>query len=103
MSIRISAVPNKQWTLLSNHARVLIQVSQKPDALLSELSSLLGISLRAVQGIVADLERDEFIVVVKNGRRNHYRIKEHAHFRHPLESDHEVEQLLEIFRNDNAN
>lgn len=91
---------NKTWTLLSNHARVLIQVSQKPDALLSELAELLGISLRAVQGIVADLERDDFIEVIKNGRRNQYRIKEHAHFRHPLESNHEVKQLLEIFRGD---
>ena len=98
----IWTVASKKWTFLSNHARVLIQVSQKPDALLSELSSLLGISLRAVQGIVADLERDGFIEVVKNGRRNHYRITERAHFRHPLESDHEIRQLLEIFRNDSA-
>lgn len=96
----ILAVANKQWTFLSNHARVLIQVSQKPDALLAELAQLLGVSLRAVQGIVADLERDDFIEVVKNGRRNHYQIKEQAHFRHPLESDHEIRQLLEIFRGD---
>ena len=99
----LSRVLYKSWTLLSNHARVLIQIAQKPDALLSELAELLGISLRAVQGIVADLEHDEFIDVTKNGRRNHYRIKEGAHFRHPLESDHEVRQLIEIFRNDRPN
>lgn len=86
------------WTILSNHARVLIQIAQKPDVLLAELATLLGITLRSVQGIVADLERDGFIVVTKQGRRNQYSIKEHAHFRHPLESDHEVWQLLEIFQ-----
>lgn len=88
------------WTFLSNHAHVFIQISVHPTIKLSELASSIGITLRSVQGIIADLEADGYVSVAKSGRQNVYTVTPHANFRHPLESDKEVTALVEMFRRD---
>jgi len=88
------------WTFLSNHAHVFIQIAVHPTIKLSELASSIGITLRSVQGIVADLEAAGYITVAKSGRQNVYSVDAHASFRHPLESDKEVAALVEMFRRD---
>lgn len=88
------------WTFLSNHAHVFIQIAVHPTIKLSELASSIGITLRSVQGIVADLEAAGYVAVAKSGRQNVYTVNPHANFRHPLESDKEVAALVEMFRRD---
>ncbi len=60
------------WAFLTNHANVLICVTEEPDIRLRDLSERIGISERAVKRIVADLERDGYISRERQGRRNHY-------------------------------
>jgi predicted ArsR family transcriptional regulator len=86
------------WTFLSNHAHVFIQIAVHPTIKLSELASSVGITLRSVQGIIADLEAAGYVQVTKSGRQNVYTVNPHANFRHPLESDKEVAALVEMFR-----
>jgi predicted transcriptional regulator len=86
------------WTFLSNHAHVFIQIAVHPTIKLSELASSVGITLRSVQGIIADLEAAGYVQVTKSGRQNVYTVNPHAKFRHPLESDKEVAALVEMFR-----
>ena len=60
------------WTFLSNHGHVLVAIKESPDARLRELAARVGISERAVQLIVRDLERAGYVVKERSGRRNHY-------------------------------
>ena len=64
------------------------------DARLRDVAVQVGITERAVQGIVADLVRDGYVDKERVGRRNHYEVHEHMPLRHPLEDDHDVGALL---------
>jgi DNA-binding MarR family transcriptional regulator len=85
------------WTFLSNHGHVLVAVNAQPDARLRELAALVGISERAVQLILADLERAGYVVKQRIGRRNAYLVTAGLHLRHPAERHSSVDDLLSIF------
>jgi hypothetical protein len=87
----------RAWTFLSNHGHVLVAVKEEPDALLRELAARVGISERAVQLILGDLERAGYVVKVRTGRRNHYTVTSGLHLRHPMERDSSVDDLLSVF------
>jgi DNA-binding MarR family transcriptional regulator len=85
------------WTFLSNHGHVLVAVHESPDARLRDLAARIGISERAVQLILADLEEAGYVVKERTGRRNHYTVTQGLHLRHPAERDSSVDDLLAIF------
>ena len=82
------------WTFLTNHAHVLLAVARDPDLRLRDIAALVGITERTAVGIVSDLEDEGYIRRVKIGRRNSYVLNPEQPLRHPLESHHEVGQLL---------
>ena len=82
------------WTFLTNHAHVLLAVARDPDLRLRDIAALVGITERTAVGIVSDLEDEGYIRRVKVGRRNSYVLNPDQPLRHPLESHHEVGQLL---------
>ncbi len=49
-------VASRPWTFLTNHAHVLIVLYGEPDLSLREVAMRVGITERAVQRIVQDLE-----------------------------------------------
>lgn len=63
-----------------------------------EVAQLVGITERAVQRIIADLERAGYIARGRNGRRNHYSIRTDLPLRHPLESHQPVAALIALAR-----
>ena len=65
---------SRHWTFLSNHAHVLVCLATDPDARLRDVAVRVGITERAVQKIVSDLEDGGVIAKVRDGRRNHYRL-----------------------------
>lgn len=83
------------WTFLSNHGHVMVCLARDPDARLRDVAEQVGITERAVQGIVADLVRDGYVDKERLGRRNHYEVHAELPMRHPLESDHLLGGLLE--------
>ena len=85
------------WTFLTNHAHVLLCIADDPDIRLRDIATRVGITERAAQKIVADLSADGYVSVTRVGRRNQYRIIPGGRFRHPLESQHEVSELLDLF------
>jgi len=90
--------PNpRSWTLLTNHGRILLLLTRTPDARLRDLAEEAGITERAVQGIVSDLEQSGYITKKRVGRRNTYRVNRGQPFRHSAESGHVVGELLELF------
>lgn len=82
------------WTFLTNHAHVLVCIAENPDMLGREIAQEVGISERAVQGIISDLVEAGYVVRERAGRRNHYTIHTDGALRHPLEDDHTVGELL---------
>jgi DNA-binding MarR family transcriptional regulator len=88
--------PARHWTFLSNHAHVLVCLAQDPDARLRDVALSVGITERAVQKIVSDLEAAGVVTRERAGRRNSYRLRLDVPLRHALESHKTVGTLLSL-------
>jgi predicted ArsR family transcriptional regulator len=86
------------WTFLSNHAHVMLLLSEEPDLRMRDIASKVDITERAVQRILHDLVEEGYVVVTKAGRRNHYELRLEAHLRHPLEAGATIRNLLDGLR-----
>lgn len=84
------------WTLLSNHGHVLVCLGIDPEARIRDVADRVGITERAVQLIVADLEDGGYLTRTRVGRRNRYRVRKMARFRHPLERAVRVGNFLDL-------
>ena len=82
------------WTFLSNHTHVLVCLARDSDQVLREVAAQVGITERAVQRIVADLEAAGVLTREREGRRNRYRLNLDATLRHPLEAHCSIGELL---------
>jgi len=86
------------WTFLTNHAHVLLCLARDPEQRQRDLSDQVGITERAAQVILGDLERSGYIRRERVGRRNRYTLDLGRPLRHPLESAHTVGELIELLR-----
>jgi len=86
------------WTLFSNHGHVLVCLARDPDARLRDVAINVGITERAVQKIVRDLQDGGMVSVTKVGRRNCYRIHKKASLRHDLEAHCTLRDLNSIIK-----
>ena len=84
------------WTFLTNHAHVLLAIARDPQITLRAAAAMVGITERATQKIVADLEAGGYLTRTRHGRRNHYTVATGRSFRHPLTAGHEVDELLAV-------
>ena len=91
-----SASGANSWTFLSNHAHVLISLAAEPDLVLRQVAVRVGITERAVQKILADLEHGGLLTRERVGRRNRYSLHLDRPLRHPLESHRSVRELVEL-------
>jgi DeoR/GlpR family transcriptional regulator of sugar metabolism len=82
------------WTFLTNHAHVLLLLAQNPDRVLREVAQAVGITERAVQRIVAELEESGYLHRHKEGRKNVYAIDLQKPLRHPIESHCTIGMLI---------
>lgn len=90
------------WTFFSNHGHVLIHLSKKPDVPLREVALAVGITERAVQRIVSDLEEAGYLIRERVGRRNVYTLNKDMRLRHELEKNHSIGEILEVLADDLA-
>lgn len=87
-----------RWTFLSNHGHVLVCIAQRSDARVRDIAHEVGITERAVQRILKELEKGGVLERRRVGRRNHYEIREDVPLRHPLESHCTVADLIRLTR-----
>jgi DNA-binding IclR family transcriptional regulator len=85
-----------RWTFLSNHGNVLLVIARHPDATLREVAELVGLSERAVQRIVADLEAGQYLERTRTGRRNRYQVHPELPLRHPITAHRDLGSLIEL-------
>lgn len=88
---------NVQWTFLTNHTHVLVSIAQQPDSTMRDIAQKVGITERAVQRIVSELQSAGYLSIVKEGRRNIYSLDLENPLRHPVEKDTNVRTLLSPF------
>jgi len=84
------------WTFLTNHSHVLICLHRDRQVRMREVAQRVGITERAVQRIIRELEAAGVVTKTREGRRNLYRINTRRPLRHPLESHHTVGELLDL-------
>lgn len=92
---RAATVP-APWTFLTNHAHVLFCLSRDPELRMREVAAAVGVTERAVQRIVADLEEAGYLRRERSGRRNHYELQAERPLRHPIEKHCLVSELLAV-------
>jgi DNA-binding MarR family transcriptional regulator len=93
---------SKRWRFLSNHTQVLLCVRRDPDARFRDIAQMVGITERAAQRIVADLIDSGYLERERVGRRNHYRVNPDIAMRHPAQDGHEIGELLQLLKLDDA-
>lgn len=85
-----------EWTFLTNHAHVLICLAKDPDARQRDIARDVGITERAAQKIITELEAGGYVERIRVGRRNRYELHTEIPLRHPLEWHRDVGALLEL-------
>jgi DNA-binding Lrp family transcriptional regulator len=84
------------WTFFSNYGHVLVCLSRNREVRLRDVATEVGITERAVQKIVRDLQDAGYLTITKQGRCNRYRINRRKTLRHDLESHCTVGKLLAL-------
>lgn len=84
------------WTFLTNHAQVLLCIARNPRVTAREIAEQIGITERAVQRLLSDLEASGYISHVRNGRKNIYEIHPERPMRHPAQQGHSISELLTL-------
>jgi DNA-binding transcriptional ArsR family regulator len=85
-----------EWTFLTNHAHVMVCLRRDPAVRIRDLADAVGITERAAQRIVADLEEAGYVAREREGRRNRYTLHTERPLRHPLENGHTSGELLDL-------
>jgi hypothetical protein len=88
---------SRAWTFLTNHAHVLLVIARDPTARIRDIAGTVGITERAAQAIVTDLEAGGYLTRSKVGRRNEYSVNPDGPFRHHVEAGHRIGDLLDLF------
>ncbi len=91
----MSESPRTRWSYLSSHAHVLLYLARHPTARLRDLADAVGITERAIQRLIVDLEAAGAITREREGRRNRYTICGELPLRHTLEEQVSIGDLIE--------
>ena len=91
-----------RWTFLTGHGHALIVVTRDPNVRLREIAADLGVTERTAQTIVNDLVDAGYVARTRVGNRSRYEVRMERPFRHPVERDHAVGELLSVLVSDAA-
>ena len=73
---------------------MLVLLAAEPDLRGRDLADRVGITERAVQKIVAELELAGVLTRERDGRRNRYEVHRDRPLRHPVEAHRTVADLI---------
>jgi DNA-binding IclR family transcriptional regulator len=75
---------------------VLIAIAAKDGIRLRDIAMRVGITERAVQKILVDLESEGLVGRSREGRNNRYSLNLDKPLRHPIEAHRTVRELVEL-------
>ena len=84
------------WTFLTNHAHVLLCLAADQEVRLRDVADSVGITERAAQRIVMELEEAGYLERERVGRRNRYHVHADQPLRHHMDRDHRVGELIGV-------
>ena len=84
---------SRRWGLLTNHALVLIHVTQHPRSTLRDIATAVGITERSALSILRAVEGDALISRRKDGRRIVYTVDIEALLQHRSHGRLTIEQI----------
>lgn len=82
------------WTFVTSHGFLLLEVSRSPDATVKELALRAAVTERQAHRILVDLVEGGYVVRERVGRKNHYRVNTQEPMRHPAAVGHRIGELL---------
>lgn len=88
------------WRFLTNHAHVLHAVAREPEIRLREIGERVGITERAVHGIVCDLEKAGYLTRHHVAGHNAYEIHITGSLRERMEHQVPVGDILDLLLKD---
>jgi len=90
------------WTIFSNHGHVLVCLAHDSETRLRDVAANVGLTERAVQKIIHDLQESGMITISKHGRRNRYQIDSKKTLRHNLEAHCTLGALVNLIINEST-
>jgi DNA-binding Lrp family transcriptional regulator len=93
-----------QWTFITNHARVLMEIMRDEDTRIRSIALALGLTERAVQRIITELDDEGFLSRERVGRRTVYTVDRGRKMRAPQAQMTEVGEVFGLLlRNGSSN
>ena len=89
-------IASQSWTFLTNHAHVLLCLTKNSSERIRDIAAEVGITERAVQRIIVELEADGYLEHIRNGRRNVYKVFSRKPLRHSVEKHRQVHDLIKL-------
>ena len=86
----------ENWTLPTNHARVLLAIAGDPGIRLRDIATTLGITERSACAIVTDLTEAGCAAKQREGRRNRYQIQARLPLPGPASQQPTIGELLDL-------
>lgn len=86
------------WTFFSNYGHVYFLIASNAEIVVREIALKVGITERSVLGIIQELEEAGYIKREKIGRSNRYKIVPKKTLRHPLESNVQLKDLVDLIK-----
>jgi predicted HTH transcriptional regulator len=103
MSISVTAGENTEgsrsapeFSFLTSHGKALLLIAHDPRIRIRDIATLLGITERRTQRIVADLAETGYLEREREGRRNLYTVSTHLPLGLPTRRDTDIGSLLAI-------
>ena len=78
----------------------MVCLARNGDRPLREVALEVGITERAVQRIIADLEEGGYLVRERVGRQNRYSLILDKELRHPIEAHHTIGDVIRVLAAD---
>ncbi len=91
-----SSADGLSWSFLSNHAYVLFCIAADPETRMRDVAVRVGITERAVQRIVAELEGGGYLSITREGRRNRYAVNTSKPLRHAIDGHRTINDLITL-------
>ena len=91
-------IASPSWTFLTNHAHVLLCLAKNPSERMRDIAVEVGITERAVQRIIVELEADGYLNHIRDGRRNVYQVFSRKPLRHCIEKHRQVHDLIQLIK-----
>jgi len=91
---KLAAKQTSGWTFFTNHAHVLLCLAEDPEMRLRDIALAVGVTERAVQKIISEVEAGGVLERKRQGRRNIYQIHGDLPLRHSVESHCMVKGLI---------